>query len=75
MHDPDRVFGYTADANRNPMINQDEANIVKLVFKRYLAGVSGNQIAKDLNEVNVPTGTDKSWQSANLCGRKRTANT
>lgn len=70
MHDLDRVFGYTADANRNPMINQDEADIVKLVFKRYLAGVSGNQMAKDLNEVNVPTGTDKSCNQQTFVDEK-----
>lgn len=66
MHDPNRVYGYTVDANRNPMIKQDEAEIVKRVFNRYLVGVSGYQIAKDLNDANVPTGTEMPWQSARI---------
>jgi Recombinase. len=44
------VFGYTPDKNRNPVIKPDEADIVRLIFKRYLSGISGFQIAKDFNE-------------------------
>ncbi|WP_303871918.1 recombinase family protein [Acetobacterium wieringae] len=66
LHSPDRVFGYTSDKNRNPVIKPDEADIVRLIFKRYLSGISGFQIAKDFNEEKVPIEFKRVWISERI---------
>lgn len=66
LHSPDRVFGYTSDKKRNPVIKPDEADIVRLIFKRYLSGISGFQIAKDFNEAKVPIEFKRVWTSERI---------
>lgn len=63
MVDTNRLLGYDKDNNRRLCINKEQAKIVKLIYKRYLEGASGYRIAKELNDKNIPTYTNKPWKS------------
>lgn len=49
------AYGYTTDDNRYVIIDEDEAEIVKLIYDLSLQGNGSNKIAKILNESNIPT--------------------
>ncbi len=48
-------YGLTKDANRNLIINEDEAEVVKRIFAMSLDGIGTNKIAEILNAEGVPT--------------------
>lgn len=49
------LYGYTVDANKNWVIVEEEAKVVRLIFRLYLEGCSAQQIADFLNKRNIPT--------------------
>lgn len=46
--DTSRILGYDKDSSGNLIINEEEANIVQEIYKRYLSGASAYKIARDL---------------------------
>jgi len=48
-------YGYTTDENKYIIIDPETSKIVKLIFKRCLEGAGGGTIARELNEMHVPT--------------------
>lgn len=63
MVDTNRLLGYDKDKNGNLIINKEQAEIVKSIYKLYLEGMSAYSIAKELNNKNVPTYSHKPWGS------------
>jgi site-specific DNA recombinase len=59
--DTNRLLGYDKDENGRLVINEDEAEIVRLIFKLYLQGLSSLKIAKILNDEGVPSYTGNPW--------------
>ena len=60
-------LGYDKDADKNLVINEGEAMIIKKIYKEFLDGKSPAQIAKGLKESQIPTpkgGTN--WRSASI---------
>ncbi|MFI0817236.1 recombinase family protein [Streptomyces sp. NPDC021098] len=57
-HTGRRRYGYTKNGME---VIEEEAEIVREVFRRFLAGESPRAIARDLNEREVTTALGKSW--------------
>lgn len=49
-----RFLGYDKDAKGNLIINEEQAVIVRRVFKEFMDGVNPDVISKRLNDENVP---------------------
>lgn len=64
--DTNRLLGYDKDENRVLVINEEQADIVRLIFSRYLSGASAKKIAKELNAGRVPTFTDYPWSGQRI---------
>ena len=57
-----RFLGYRKGADGKPEIDPEQAETVKRIYERFLAGDSLAKIAEDLNTDGVPTPSDKgSW--------------
>jgi len=63
MVDTNRLLGYDKDPKGNLIINQEQAKIVRQIYKLYLEGISGYKIAQMLNDQNIPTYNKKPWSS------------
>ncbi|MFI1294358.1 recombinase family protein [Streptomyces sp. NPDC020792] len=62
-HVGNRPYGYTSDGRA---IIEEEAEIVREVFRRYLDGESPRHIAQDLTARSVLTSKGKTWQPENV---------
>ncbi len=56
------LYGYDI-TKEGIQVNPDEAEIVREIFRRIIAGDSMNAIAKDLNEREIPTALGGKWYS------------
>ena len=58
------LFGYMRENDRY-YVNEDEADIVRLIFEKYCSGISCTEIAQYLNEkgINTPEGRKKNIYS------------
>ncbi len=54
-----RFLGYDKGPDGNPVINEEQAELVRRIFKMFLEGFSLGRIAKDLTKENIPTPTGK----------------
>lgn len=63
MVDTNRLLGYDKDKNRNLIINEEQAEIVRKIYEMFLKNISGNKIASILNKENIPTYTNNPWAS------------
>jgi len=61
--DVNRLSGYEKDENSILIINEEQAEIVRKIYKLFLAGETGYKIAKHFNEKNIPIYTNNPWQS------------
>ncbi|MBK5243247.1 recombinase family protein [Clostridium sp.] len=66
--DVNRLIGYDKDENGRFVINKEQAEVVRKIYKLFLAGETGYKIAKDFNEKSIPTYTNKPWQSGRILG-------
>ena len=64
-------LGYTKDADGNLIIDPEQAEVVKRIYREYLEGYSMDRIAKGLEADGILTGAGKTkwWTSTN--GKKR----
>lgn len=60
------LYGYTYDSDNNVMIVEEEADTVRLMYEKYLEGMSANEIASLLNKRNIPTKKGVSWRSSTV---------
>ena len=56
---PNNPYGYSTDKKGFIIIDEDEAEIIKMIFDKYNDGVGARVIAQTLNEMNVPTKFNK----------------
>lgn len=49
------MFGYAVDENNFYVVNEDEAAIVRLIFTKYVDGMSTTQLSKFLNQLGMRT--------------------
>ena len=58
-------LGYTKDADENLIIDPEQAEVVKRIYREYLEGYSMDRIAKDLEADGILTGAGKTkwWTS------------
>ena len=62
-----RLYGYYLKEDGTPGINAEQAENVKFMFARYMAGDSSHIIARKLDEAGVPTPAGKSnWEPATI---------
>ncbi len=61
-----RFLGYDKDEYGDLVINEEEAEIVKIIFHEYLSGKGTFVIAKELNQRGVPTVTDGRWHDSTI---------
>lgn len=62
-HIGNRPYGYTKNGRA---IVEEEAKIVREVFRRYLDGESPTAIAQDLHARKIPTSKGKRWEPENV---------
>ena len=55
-----KCYGYTVGFDGKLVINSDEAQVVRWMFERYLAGDSLGKIASGLEQQGIPSPTGKS---------------
>lgn len=58
-----RMLGYDKGENGEWEINQEQAEIVRYIYRRFLYGCSANKIAGELNEMGKYTVNGKCWRS------------
>ena len=58
-----RMLGYDWDENGNWTINEEQAELVRFIFQRFLAGDSGRSIAQALNRMGKTTVQGNLWRS------------
>lgn len=65
-----RCLGYDFDwETRQITVNQEEAKVVRHIFERYLEGMGGRVIARELEEMGVPSPRgNKSWAETTVLG-------
>lgn len=68
MINTNRFLGYDKDKDGNLIINEKEAEIVRMIFRMYLGGDGTFRIAKKLNELGIPTVTGKQWHETTIQG-------
>ena len=68
MINTNRFLGYDKDKDGNLIINEKEAEIVRMIFRMYLGGDGTFRIAKKLNELGIPTVTGKQWHETTIRG-------
>jgi len=62
IHTPSPSYGYDYDKNsKNFVVNQQETEIVNLIFNMYLQGNGLVKIARTLNDMGIPTKRKKTW--------------
>ena len=62
-------YGYSYDKETNTMnIVEDEATVVKYIFKKYLEGYGGDNIAKKVNEMGYKPKKSNKWSSSTILG-------
>ena len=62
-----RLYGYYLKDDGTPEINTEQAEAVKFMFARYMAGDSTRIIASKLDQAGVPTPSGKSvWEAATI---------
>lgn len=49
-----KFMGYDKDENGNLIINEEQAETVRLIYDKYLRGRNYFSIAKELNEAEIP---------------------
>jgi DNA invertase Pin-like site-specific DNA recombinase len=62
-HGGRRAYGYAPD---NSALIQEEAEIVREIFRRFLDGGSINGIATELNKRQIPTASGKQWNTGRV---------
>ena len=60
------LLGYRKDAKGNMEIDEEQAEIVRLIYRRYLAGDSAYGIAKQFNEEEMPGIKGKPWNDIRI---------
>ena len=68
MINTNRFLGYDKDKDGNLIINEKEAEIVRMIFRMYLGGDGTFRIAKKLNELGIQTVTGKQWHETTIRG-------
>ena len=68
MINTNRFLGYDKDKDGNLIINEKEAEIVRMIFRMYLGGDGTFRIAKKLNELGIPTVTGQQWHETTIRG-------
>ena len=66
MVDANRLLGYAKDTHGNLVIDPAQARLVRMIYKRYLAGHSAYRIAKDFNLEKKPSDTGRRWVSSRI---------
>ena len=62
-------LGYDYDTKKKRLIiNKEEAEVVKLIFKLYIEGNGSWMIARKLNELGIHTKHDRTWTSSGVLG-------
>lgn len=60
-------LGYTKDSSGNLIVVQEEAEIVRRIFREFLAGKSTRKIALDLTRDGIPTATGRrKWHDSTI---------
>ena len=63
-----RFWGYDKDADGNLVINEEQAEVVRLIAMLYLNGMSWEEIARDLDRRGIKTITGKDRWNASTIG-------
>lgn len=58
-----RMLGYDKGQNGEWLINEEQAMIVRFIFKKYVCGHSANKIAQLANEAGMRTVNGKLWRA------------
>lgn len=61
-----RIYGYTRDKNDKYVIDEQKAQVVKLIFELACSGRSFLQIANHLNDSGVPSPRNSLWCTATV---------
>lgn len=62
-----KCYGYVNGENGELLIDEDQANVVRMIFKMYLSGATSIGIVKELEKLGIksPTGNDK-WTKSSI---------
>ena len=62
-----QFLGYDRDKDKNIVINEEQAKIVRRIYREFLSGYSCATIAKNLTEDGIPTVTGKKqWRASGI---------
>lgn len=59
--DTNRLLGYDKTEDKELIINEEEAVIVRMIFELYLSGLSSVQVAMQLNNLGIPSYKNHKW--------------
>lgn len=64
---PSKLTGYDVDpVTKGLVVNKEEAQLIKRIFKEYIGGKGAAKIARLLNEEGIPTITGKVWRGSSV---------
>ena len=66
MVDTNKLLGYDKDKHKNLLIDEEQAPIIRRIFRLFLENLNGNQIASILNQENIPTYNSHPWSSQRI---------
>ena len=63
-----KLYGYRRDENKNIVIDEDEAEVVRYIFDQYREGANIGTLANALNENEIPSPRGSQWLKATIAG-------
>ncbi|SHH02948.1 Site-specific DNA recombinase [Flavobacterium fluvii] len=63
-------YGYKKDENKKIVIDEDESKTIQFIFEQYKQGFGMGHIAKELNQKNILTRTNKAFENKDYKGKK-----
>lgn len=63
-----RFMGYVKDKDGNLIVKEEEAEVIRLIYKKYLEGTSAYKIAKELNALGIQTDNGTEWKDNRILG-------
>ena len=59
-------YGYVYDKNKNIVIVDNEAEIVRFIYTKYLNGTGSSNIVRELNSLNIASAKKRLWDESRI---------
>lgn len=64
--DTTRLLGYRKNPQRDIVVDEDEAKVVRLIFDLFASGLCGEKVAEHLNHLAIPSYKGRLWSGSRI---------